>query len=188
MKKPTTKKVVGNLFWMVLLMVFLFTPAGFHAKVFFARVFSFSPSELAMDEQRQLSDDTWKLANVKGEIVDFNTFEGQVVLVSFWATWCPPCIAEIPSFEKLYKDYSDKVAFVFVANDEPLKVARFVTKNEISLPIYFEGSRPPAQLVSKSIPATYVIDKTGKIVVAKTGVADWNGESTRALLDRLLEN
>ncbi len=186
MNRVAAKKIAGNLFWVVLLMVFLFTPLGFHLKVFFARLFAVSPSELAIEDQKLLLDNTWELTNLEGEVIGFSAFQGQVVLVNFWATWCPPCIAEIPSFEELYNDYAGEVAFVFIANDDPLKVARFVNENALTLPIYFERNTTPGQLTSKSIPSSYIIDKSGKIVLTKIGVADWDSEGTRMLLNRLL--
>ncbi len=188
MKMNPPKKIIGNLFWVVLLVAFLFTPVGFHVKVFFARLFSSSPSELKGVEQTVLVNNDWKLEGLEGEPVDFNVFNGKVVVLNFWATWCPPCIAEMPSFEKLYHDYADQVAFVFVANDDAQKVLRFVRENKTPLPIYFEKSATPAQLASKSIPASYIIDTNGTIILKKIGVADWNGERTRILLDRLLED
>jgi len=110
-----------------------------------------------------------------------------VVVVNFWATWCPPCVAELPSLVKLYADYGDNVRFVLVNNEQPQKVSEFLKKKNYSVPVYFEKSRTPEVLRSKSIPATYILNKSGKIVVDEKGAANWDSESTRNLLDQLLE-
>ena len=102
------------------------------------------------------------------------------------ATWCPPCVAEMPSFLKLYEDYGDKVDFFFVANDKKDKVTAFLQKKGYEFPVYFEKSRGPELLSSNSIPATFILNKSGEIVVDERGVADWNSDSTRALLDTLI--
>ncbi|MEX0362733.1 MAG: TlpA family protein disulfide reductase, partial [Allomuricauda sp.] len=111
---------------------------------------------------------------------------GKVVLVNFWATWCPPCVAELPSMDRLHAAYKDKVVFAFVANDKKEKVQSFLARREFDLPVYFETSRTPDLLVSRSIPATFILDKSGAIVVREIGAVQWDSEETMKLLDQLL--
>src|SRR5690606_22627815 len=70
------------------------------------------PSIESKETSTRLTDYNWHLRD--GNDVAFNLQEtkGNVVLINFWATWCPPCIAEMPSLQKLYNDYGDKVAFL----------------------------------------------------------------------------
>lgn len=178
---------LSNLAFILLLALLLFTPVGFHARVFVSRIFSFSPSVLDEEEQLILSDYNWKLSNSEGQVLDFKDVEGKVVIVNFWATWCPPCVAEIPSLQELYADYGDKIEFVFVAHDEREKVKNFLNKKEYNFPVYFEKSSSPDVLSVESIPTTFIIDKKGKIVVKKKGAANWNSTTTRELLENLLE-
>jgi len=170
----------------VALAIFLFTPVGFHIKVQVNRLLAFNPTPVAEREQQTIGDFDWKLRDLQNNPFYFEAQKGQVVLINFWATWCPPCVAEMPSLQQLYNDYGDKVVFMFVAQDQEKKVKQFLTKKGYELPVYFEASTTPTALFSKSIPATYILDKTGKIIVAKTGAADWNGEKTRELLDSLV--
>ena len=107
-------------------------------------------------------------------------------MVNLWATWCPPCVAELPGFATLYADYKDKVEFAFVANDDQEKVLTFLEKKGYDLPVYFQVSATPKALESGSIPVTYIIDKKGDLVVDKTGAANWNSDKVRNLLDQLL--
>mgnify|MGYP003148631006 FL=1 len=106
--------------------------------------------------------------------------------MNFWATWCPPCVAEMPSMQKLYDDYGDKVTFMFVTSDDRQKVENFLKRKNLNLPVYYPNSETPETLKSKLLPTTYIINSKGEIVVAETGAADWNSNKTRALIDDLL--
>ncbi|MBT8298059.1 MAG: redoxin domain-containing protein, partial [Maribacter sp.] len=78
------------------------------------------------------------------------------------------------------------VIFMFVAQDKVEAVSAFMAKKEYTFPVLYSKTKAPGVLSSKTIPTTYVINKEGKISIAKTGVANWNSDKTRAVLDRLL--
>lgn len=180
------KENLSNFAFIILLAVLIFTPVGFHARVFVTRIFSFSPSVLDKEEQLVLSDYNWNLSGLDEVVFDFKNVERKVVLVNFWATWCPPCVAEMPSLQKLYNDYGEKVEFVLIANDEKEKVKRFLSKKEYDFPVYFEKNSSPEVISPEYIPTTFIIDKAGNVVVEKTGAANWNSTTTRELLDSLI--
>ncbi|SNZ02055.1 TlpA family protein disulfide reductase [Flagellimonas pacifica] len=182
-----SKNQISNVLWILAIVLIVFTPVGFHLKVFIGKFFAASAVIVEADEQKILEDYDWKLVSLNGNQMDFQSSKGEVLLVNFWATWCPPCVAELPSLEKLYADYGDKVKFVLVTNEQPEKVSHFVQKKSYTVPIYFERSSTPDMFFSKSIPATYIISKSGKIVVDEKGAANWNSKSTRNLLDKLLQ-
>ncbi|SFU38664.1 Thiol-disulfide isomerase or thioredoxin [Pustulibacterium marinum] len=152
------------------------------------RLLAFSPSIENVEDRKTLSkfDYDFRLQTLNGEQVKFNNFKGNVVIVNFWATWCPPCIAEMPSLQNLYNDYGDKVAFLFISNEESSVIASFLQKHEYDLPVYQNLQKVPSKLGHSSIPTTYLIDKNGSIVINKTGAADWNSGKTRSLLDELI--
>ena len=106
--------------------------------------------------------------------------------MNLWATWCPPCIAEMPSMQKIYDAYGDRVVFLLVSNENQEKVTTFLKRKNLSIPSYYPLSSIPKEIASNSIPATYIIDKKGFIVVEKIGAANWNSTSVRKLLDNLL--
>lgn len=176
-----------NLAFLVLLALLLFTPVGFHARVFVSRIFSNSPTLLGAEEQLLLANYNWELSDLDDKSYNFKNVEDKVVLVNFWATWCPPCVAEMPSLQELYNDYGDEVEFVLIAHDERDKVKRFLNKKEYSFPVYFEISSSPDALSPEYIPTTFIIDKMGNIVVEKTGAANWNSTATRELLENLVK-
>lgn len=148
---------------------------------------SFSPSVNNEEDRARIDSYQWRLVDIEGIPFDFEKAKGKVVLVNFWATWCPPCVAEMPSLQELYDDYGDKVAFLFVTNDAKEKVAPFMEEKGYTLPIFHETSKAPDQLVSRSIPATYLIDKEGNIVIDKVGAANWNSDKVRSTIDALLQ-
>lgn len=129
----------------------------------------------------------FSFTDTEGDAHKLSQYKGKWVLVNFWATWCPPCIAEMPAFEKLYQDYKNDVVFLFVANDDPKKVKKFITDKNYSHPVYYQLTEAPKEMLSNSLPTTYIINKQGDIVVDKTGAADWNSGKVRDMLDVLIK-
>lgn len=171
--------------------IFLFTPYGLPVRATLikgvslvtTRVFSM---ENDPEDQVLVEDMDWNLKERNGGSVNLKDFEGQVVFVNIWATWCPPCVAEMPSLQSLFDSYGDKVVFLFVANDDSSKVENFLKKKNYDLPVYYQLAPGPKEMRSNSLPTTYILDKNGKIIVDKTGAADWNSSKVRNLLDKLL--
>ncbi|NAY93309.1 redoxin domain-containing protein [Muricauda sp. JGD-17] len=182
-----SKKQIGNAIWILAIALIVFTPVGFHLRVMVSKLFATGADIISVEEQQTLENYNWQLADIKGNRYNFESSRGEVVLLNFWATWCPPCVAELPSLEKLHKDYKDKVTFAFVANDKVDRVSAFLKKKGYDLPVYFQATAVPGELEHSSIPTTYIISKSGKIVVAESGVANWNSKSTRDLLNQLLK-
>lgn len=181
-----TRDQIINLIFLVAAAVILFTPAGLPVKVFMNRLISFSPDVIGQKDREILEDYNWKLMTPNQESYDFNQNRGKVTLVNLWATWCPPCIAEMPALNDLYLTYGDKVEFMFVTNDDPTKVSGFLEKNNYrTLPVYFERSKAPEKLFSASIPATYLIDSSGEIIMKEKGAAKWNSNFVKEVLDSL---
>ena len=177
------KKHWSNILFGVLIVLLFIPQTGRPIRVFVNRLFAFSPSIESEGKRDQLDNYNWNLVDMEGKRVDFNQFKGKKILINFWATWCPPCIAEMPSMQALYDDYEDKVVFLFITNDEDAAISKFLSKHEYTFPIYREGSEAPKLLHTNSLPTTYLINETGEIVIDKTGAADWNTEKVRALLD-----
>jgi thiol-disulfide isomerase/thioredoxin len=168
--------------------IFMFTPYGLPVRATLIKAVSFVTTrvfsmEIDKEDQVYLNDFNWQLQDRKGQEVNLKTFKGQVIVVNLWATWCPPCVAEMPSFQKLYNDYGDKVIFLFIANDDPDKVDRFLAKNGYELPVFFQTSSAPEAMSSNALPTTYIINSKGSIVASKVGAADWNSNRVRSLLD-----
>lgn len=181
-----SKEQISNGIWILAIVLILFTPVGFHFRVLTGKLFSGNADVIAVDKRETLEDYHWNLVDLNGNQFNFENTRGKVVLVNFWATWCPPCVAELPSMDRLHDAYKDQVVFAFVANDKKDKIQSFLAKREFNLPVYFEASRTPNVLVSRSIPATFILDKSGAIVVREIGAAQWDSEETKELLNQLV--
>jgi len=129
----------------------------------------------------------WKLTDMQNTFFDFEEAKGQVVLINFWATWCPPCIAEMPSMQALYNDYKDKMVFLFVTNESHSAVNSFLEKYDYAFKVYQSTTNYPAYFDVTTIPRTFLIDKKGNIIVDESGAVNWNSDKVRRVLDTLLK-
>jgi thiol-disulfide isomerase/thioredoxin len=185
--KTPKKTTIQNIALIAFFALLLFTPLGTFVKVQISRLLAFSPTTIEATEQKKLSTYQWQLVDKNGNKVLLEEFKGKIVFINFWATWCPPCIAEMPSMQKLYDDYQDKIVFLFVTTDSFEKANSFLGKENLNLPIFQSVSNPPLEMESSTIPATYLVDQQMNVVVAKIGAADWNSDSFREKLDDMLK-
>lgn len=118
-------------------------------------------------------------------------FEGKVVLVNFWATWCPPCRREMPSLQALYEEFKNAGVVVLGVNVRELRGGeaskQFAEQWRLTFPMV-EGDfwGPPFYHVSP-IPQTYLVDRKGRLIGQRIGPLDWTDPSVKALIKFLLE-
>ncbi len=155
-------------------------------KVTLNRIFAMSPGTTDADQAPILEQYDWTLITLEGEAKNLKQSKGRSIVINLWATWCPPCVAEMPSFEALYKDYGNKVDFYFVTSEEPKKVKAFMEQNGYTFPVYLQKFKAPPMLDENSLPTTNLIDSEGRIRIDKTGAANWNSDKVRELLDSLI--
>ncbi len=126
--------------------------------------------------------------NAQGEIISLQDLKGKVVFINFWATWCPPCQAEMPAIHTLYQRFENNpnVFFLIVSVDDSFaKAKEFIRNKNYSLPIYTPASMIPEELLGESIPTTLIINKKGQVVFRHEGMADFSSPETITLLNRL---
>ncbi len=181
------KKHYSNIIFGIFIILMIIPQTRKPIQVQIQRLIAFSPSTISEEKRETLNDFDWPVKTLTGQNTNINKSKNKVTFINLWATWCPPCIAEKPSFQALYNDYADKVDFYFISSENTNTINKFLEQNNYQLPIYQPLSAPPAQLNSRALPTTYVIDKQGNIVVERRGVANWNSNSFRAFLDQLLE-
>ena len=128
------------------------------------------------------------IQDLKGNTYKIGDFKGNVILINFWASWCPPCRAEMPAFQKLYNDYGNKMSFLFIADDLEDKVLKYLSEFNYQLPVYFMKSASSQNFSIGSFPTTFVINKKGEIVVNKKGAANWNSKDFRKKLDGMVND
>lgn len=181
------KKNWSNLLFIILIILLFIPQTRKPIQIGLNRMIAFSPSKVSEENRETLENYNWNLVDLEGKPVNFKQSIGEVAVVNLWATWCPPCIAEMPSFQKLYREYGDKVDFYFVSSEDTDKLQLFLNKRNYSLPVYRPLSLAPEKMQSRSLPTTYVISRSGKIAVDKEGSANWNDSGFKELLDQLLQ-
>jgi peroxiredoxin len=118
-------------------------------------------------------------------------YRGDVVLLNLWATWCGPCVVEMPSIQRLYDRFrAQGLRVVGVAVDDPPfadRVRAFVAEHRLTFDILHEGSGAIEQAYrSRGLPATYIIGRDGRIRVIRQGASDWDSPAHRAVIAQLL--
>jgi thiol-disulfide isomerase/thioredoxin len=126
-----------------------------------------------------------QLVDASNKALDFSAFKGKVVFVNNWASWCPPCIAEMPSIQALKSKLKGAdVVFVMVSFDEdPKKAKAFIEKRSFDFDIYFPGDHYPYP--TSSIPATFILDKSGTVISEHAGMADYSSDELAEQLKAL---
>jgi thiol-disulfide isomerase/thioredoxin len=180
--------ILSDAVFIVILILLIIPATRTDVAAFFIRLTSFSPSALSSNEQFTVSNqaNTWQLYDDDGNKVPFATLNKKPVFLNFWATWCPPCNAELPGIIDIYEKYKNDVNFVLVSNESMVKVKAFAKKNSFNTNIFFRSSTVPPDFISQSIPTTYIISKNGVVVLSKKGAARWSSGSVEDILDKLI--
>ncbi len=148
-----------------------------------------NPDTTPLEDKEKAAYD-FTLTGLDGSTLDFETLKGKVIFINMWATWCAPCVAEMPSIKEMYSHYKDNpdVVFVMISFDKTAeKAGKFVKKKGYDMPVYFPNeTQIPKVYESKGIPTTYVIDKEGYIVYRKVGMANYESKSFAKMLDGLI--
>lgn len=128
--------------------------------------------------------------DVKGKMISLSDMKGRVVFMNFWATWCPPCIAEMPSINSLYLKYKDNKNVVFIMVDVDSKIdasIEFMKKRNFNLPVYIPASEIPNDYFSGSMPTTVILNKAGNIAFHHLGGADYANPEVSEFIDKLVK-
>ena len=129
-----------------------------------------------------------RLQDLNGADVDISDFRGKIVFLNFWATWCPTCVVEMPSMEKLHRKLKDKdFAMVSVSiQDSAADVKRFFKHNKLTFTALLDSiGKTVAGLGIRAIPTTLILDKTGRIVGRVMGQREWDSRESIALFEQL---
>ena len=182
---------VSDLFFIVLVITLLF-PQGRMAVGGFVNNMKaqvFNPSKLS--EEIVVADENfdWILKNSNGDIINLESHKGSVLFINLWATWCPPCVGEMPEIQELYDEFKsdENIQFLMISNESVAKINKFVESKNYSFPVFSSQIEAPSSFSTTTIPTTFVISKSGKIVVKEFGAANWGGKKTKALIRELLE-
>ncbi len=127
--------------------------------------FASAMSKLEADDAKRQSAD-FTLADLQGKSWHLRELQGKVVLVNFWATWCPPCRKEMPDLQALYDKYKDDGFLVLsISDEEAAKVNPFIAERKITYPVLLDpGRKVNDSFVVEGIPKSFVYDRHGKLV------------------------
>ncbi len=132
------------------------------------------------------------LKDMDDESHSLSSYRGKVVMVNFWATWCPPCRRELPSMEALYQTFKDDAFTVLAINqwESPDHVFAYMGQLDVepSFPILFDRDSAVSQLYGvKGLPTTVLIDRRGRVVYRAVGGRDFNHPEVRAIIRGLID-
>ncbi|MBW6484139.1 MAG: TlpA family protein disulfide reductase [Vicingaceae bacterium] len=146
-------------------------------------------AENAIKPTYPLADYNLKVRNLDGSYVNLADYKGKVIFLNFWATWCLPCVAELPSINKMYNQLKDEnIVFLLISNETFEKVAKYRERKKFDVPFHIIDSTGyiPRLYQSPSIPTTFIINKNGEIIKASAGAEDWNDEAFITELRKIL--
>lgn len=133
----------------------------------------------------------FETVDAEGREVRLDSYRGKVIVLNFWATWCPPCRLEMPSMEKLYREFKDQglevVAVNFMESPEP--VLDFVKEQGFTYPILMDRvSRIAESYGVRRLPETLLIGRQGNLLGRSTGYKDWYKQDVREFVSLLLKD
>lgn len=133
----------------------------------------------------------FRLTSLAGDEVDLASYRGKVVVLNFWATWCPPCVTEMPSLERLHRSLGPEgLAVVTVSTDEDEEILKeFVARYGLSLPVLLDpgGRTAAAAYRTAGFPETFVLDRQGVLLRHYVGPAEWDTPEALAHFRSLLK-
>lgn len=182
-----TRRRIWDIIFVVAIGLILFVP-GIRKPVVSTvqRIFAGSPAPIEDENIKNIESYNWRLVDLKGNPINFSKSKGKVTVVNFWATWCPPCIAEMPSFQKLYDKFGDQVDFYFISQEKASTIEQFLQKKEYDFPIYQSKTNQPKTLAYESLPTTFVLNKKGQIVIKEIGAKDWFSNSFQHEVEKMV--
>ena len=132
------------------------------------------------------------LKDLHGEAIELSDYQGQVVFLNFWATWCKPCQEEMPSMERLHQDlesnFSDRFVMLAVSIDKSADdIPAFMAKHKLTFPVLHDRWGKVDRIYKiMGVPETYIIDQTGVLVEKVIGPRDWNvAQNIQGVMDLL---
>jgi cytochrome c biogenesis protein CcmG/thiol:disulfide interchange protein DsbE len=133
----------------------------------------------------------FSLPSPEGRRISLSDFRGKVVLVHFWATWCPPCVEELPALDALFRAVANKeVKVLAVSLDEggADAVAAFLKRHALTLPVLLDPERTVAGLYGTfKLPETYIVDRRGVVRYKAIGPRDWGDPAMKKIVQGLLD-
>ena len=127
--------------------------------------------------------------DLEGNEFSLRDFEDKVLFINYWATWCNPCLAEMPNMAELYNQYkeNDNIVFLYLSKEDADTIIDYIPKDDSlgQVPIY-KVVTDDDLFSTRGIPTTFIVNRNGEIVIKDVGSAVWNDQSVVDYLDKLL--
>lgn len=130
------------------------------------------------------------LQDLQGKTFTLSQYKGKVMILNFWATWCPPCREEMPSMDALYQKFkgTDLVIIPASIDEDPKTVSKFMQKNNYTMPVYYDPDKQAGSTYGLTgVPETFIINRNGKIEEKIIGPIDWMRSDVIKLFEDLLK-
>ena len=178
-------------------------PAGLFCTVLFFLLPQHINAQVSQEAERLLRNARIQVFDQKTDPRDFtlqllsgtnatlSSYRGKVVILNFWATWCPPCRAEMPSMETLYQRYKDQGLEMLAVNlgENTSTVQQFIQRNGYTFPVLLDRERKSGSLYGiEAIPTTFILDRQGKIIGRIVGSIHWDTPQVFAAFEALLNS
>jgi len=179
--------IIFDFILLALIVVMLIPSARKNFSVFVIRNTLLTPYETSKTIILTEEDKNIFLTDNYGNKKNLSEYQNKPILINFWATWCPPCIAELPSLTKLYNKYHESIYFLFIVNEPFETVNKYLEKFNYNIPCYSIAGTSSNLFETAIIPTTFIINKE-KVIVHKTGAARWDSGKIVRILDKLIED
>jgi thiol-disulfide isomerase/thioredoxin len=134
-------------------------------------------------------DYDWRVQGLDGQEIHMTEMKGKVIFLNFWATWCFPCVVEMPTIQRLYDAMkNEEIAFLCVSEEATSRIAMFMREKGFTFPVYTLVGMKPQVFRTRGIPATFIASQEGDIVFRHIGVARWDDDTCVKFLTGLLNS
>ena len=133
---------------------------------------------------KDLKMNTIRLKDLNGQSIDLETYKGKTIFINFWATWCQPCVEEMPSIERAQNILKDKaVVFLLASRETPEEIGAFRTRHKYKLNfVLVENSE---ELDIPTLPTTFIFNPKGKLVYSEMGMRQWDEKNNIDMIQKI---
>lgn len=136
-------------------------------------------------ESNALNLEDIRLTDLSGNAVDVSQYKGKAVLVNFWATWCKPCLQEMPSLAVAQNQFKDQpIVFMFASNETLEQINRFKNKQKFEFNYLHLGNQEALNI--QALPTTFIFDKTGELKFSEIGFRDWASPASIEIITSII--
>ena len=126
-----------------------------------------------------------RLTDLEGNAIDVSQFKDKAVLVNFWATWCKPCLQEMPSLAATQNRFKDQpIVFLFASNETTEQINRFKNKQKFEFNYLHLGNLEALNI--QALPTTFIFDQTGELRFSEIGFRDWTSPASIEIISNIL--